>query len=126
MRGGDPLRGSLVVPGARSMPAGHRPPQRATPGMSLSSHPTVPLPSVAERPMPSPLAHAERLTALRATGLLDGSASPVLDRIARLAARLLEAPVALVALVEPGRQSYPGAFGTDRRCAASERGSAIE
>jgi len=48
---------------------------------------------------------------MRATGLLDAPADPAFDRVARLAARLLDAPVALVSLVDEDRQflmSCPG------------------
>jgi hypothetical protein len=45
------------------------------------------------------LATPERLAAVRATGLLDDGGNPLLDRLARLAARLLSAPLARVSLV---------------------------
>jgi GAF domain len=52
-----------------------------------------------------------RVAALRATGLLDGPASEALDRLARLAARVLDAPVALVSLVDRDRQVFAGCIG---------------
>ncbi len=52
-----------------------------------------------------------RLAALRATGLLDGVADPVLDRVARLTTRLLGVPVALVSLVGDDAQHFPGLAG---------------
>jgi len=55
-----------------------------------------------------------RLAGLRATGLLDAGADPAFDRLAALAARLLDAPVALVTLVDADRQvflSCPGLTG---------------
>lgn len=56
------------------------------------------------------LASAERLSALRETGL---SAAPDegMDRFARLVASVLGVPVALVSLVEAGRQVFPGMAG---------------
>jgi PAS domain S-box-containing protein len=52
-----------------------------------------------------------RLAALRATGLLTSQPSPVLDRLARVATRLLGVPVALVSLVDDERQWFPGLAG---------------
>jgi diguanylate cyclase (GGDEF)-like protein len=52
-----------------------------------------------------------RLEALRATGLLDGSPVPVLDRLARIATRLVNTPVALVSLVNETGQYFPGLEG---------------
>ena len=55
-----------------------------------------------------------RLAGVRATGLLDGERDPAFDRLADLAARLLDAPVALVTLVDADRQffvSCPGLGG---------------
>jgi hypothetical protein len=51
-----------------------------------------------------------RVAAVRATGLLDTPA-PALDRLARLAARILAAPVALVSLVDRDRQVFAGCQG---------------
>jgi hypothetical protein len=53
----------------------------------------------------------DRLAAVRATGLLDAPVQPALDRLARLAARILNAPVALVSLVDRDRQVYAGCIG---------------
>jgi len=52
-----------------------------------------------------------RLAALRATGLLDGASSAVLDRLTRLVTRLLGVPVALVSLVDDRGQFFPGLTG---------------
>jgi len=52
-----------------------------------------------------------RLAALEATGLLDGSASGVLDRVARMVTRLVGAPVSLVSLVTGANQHFPGMEG---------------
>ena len=60
---------------------------------------------------PPALTDPERLASLRATGLLDSPPEEDFDRLARLAARLLDAPMALVTLVDADRQllkSSPG------------------
>ena len=61
-----------------------------------------------------------RLKALRRTGLLDATPDPSFDRHARLAAEVLNAPVALVSLVDEDRQLLKGCVGVDEP-AASER-----
>jgi GAF domain-containing protein len=52
-----------------------------------------------------------RLDALRATGLLDSDVTPSFDRLARLAAHVLNAPVALVSLVDSDRQFFKSCLG---------------
>ena len=52
-----------------------------------------------------------RLEALRATGLLDSDISPEFDRLARLASHVLNAPVALVSLVDADRQFFKACLG---------------
>jgi PAS domain S-box-containing protein len=52
-----------------------------------------------------------RLRVLRATGLLDTPSVPGLDRLTQLAARLVDAPVALVSLVDDCRQFFSSALG---------------
>ena len=52
-----------------------------------------------------------RLDALRATGLLDSDVTPAFDRLARLAAHVLNAPVALVSLVDSDRQFFKSCLG---------------
>ena len=61
-----------------------------------------------------------RLEALRRTGLLDSAPDPSFDRHARLAAEVLNAPVALVSLVDEDRQFLKSCVGVDEP-AASER-----
>jgi GAF domain-containing protein len=53
----------------------------------------------------------ERLRALRETGLLDTPAEDAFDRPARLAAKVLHAPVALVSLVDEDRQFFKSCLG---------------
>jgi len=65
------------------------------------------------------LASPSRLAALRASGLLDpGTQSEVLDRLARLTARVLGVPTALVTLVDTDVQRFPGMYGMDNWAAA--------
>ena len=53
----------------------------------------------------------DRLEALRATGLLDSAPDPGFDRHVRLAAEVLNAPVALVSLVDEKRQFFKSCLG---------------
>ena len=68
---------------------------------------------VRSRAATAPVALAEpgRITALRRTGLLDAQQPESLARLARLAATVLAAPVALVTLVEPDRQFFSACHG---------------
>jgi GAF domain-containing protein len=52
-----------------------------------------------------------RLAALRATNLLDSPADRAFDRITKLAARVLHAPVALISLVDSERQFFKSSVG---------------
>ena len=54
-----------------------------------------------------------RLDTLHQLGLLDTPARPALDRLTRLAARVLHAPIALVSLVDEERQFFASAVGLD-------------
>lgn len=54
---------------------------------------------------------ASHLTTLRGTGLLDSPPDAAFDRLTRLAARLLDASVALVSLVDESRQFFKSSFG---------------
>ena len=70
------------------------------------------------------LAHPERLEAVAATGLLDAEEDPVLNRLARLAARTLGAPVALLSLVLEDSQFFAASHGLPEPW-ASERGTGL-
>ena len=59
----------------------------------------------------SAVADPERVAALHATALLDTPAEEAFDRLTRLAARLLGAPVALVTLVDADRQFFKSGVG---------------
>jgi GAF domain-containing protein len=66
----------------------------------------------------------DRLEALQATGLLDSDISPSFDRLARLAAHVLRAPVALVSLVDRDRQFFQSCLGLPEPW-SSQRGSPL-
>lgn len=57
------------------------------------------------------LGDSRRLAALRGSGLLDSPADEVYDRLTRLAARLTEAPVAALSLVDQQRQFFKSQVG---------------
>ena len=65
-----------------------------------------------------------RLEAVYATGLLDTDVSPSFDRLARVAAHVLNAPVALVSLVAADRQFFKSCLGLPEPW-ASERGAPL-
>jgi diguanylate cyclase (GGDEF)-like protein/PAS domain S-box-containing protein len=54
---------------------------------------------------------AERLAALRASGLLDTGAEPMFDRLTQLAARTLRMPMAYISLVDKDRQWFKSRCG---------------
>lgn len=70
------------------------------------------------------LADPARLAALRATGLLEAGSAPVLDRLTRLATRLLGVPISTVSLVDGEGQHFPGMAGLDG-WAAEGRGTPL-
>src|SRR4051812_16555026 len=59
----------------------------------------------------SALSKPRRLATLARSGLLDSPLEAAFDRLTRLAAELLNAPVSLVSLVEQERQFFKSAFG---------------
>jgi GAF domain-containing protein len=67
---------------------------------------------------------SDRLEALHATGLLDSDVTPSFDRLARLASKVLNAPVALVSLVDADRQFFKSCLGLPEPW-ASQRGSPL-
>lgn len=62
-------------------------------------------------PHPTPIDDPARLQSLAETGLLDAPARSVLQRHAQVAARAIDAPVALVSLVDVDRQFFAAAHG---------------
>ena len=74
----------------------------------------------AHRQQPPPaLGDEGRLAALRRTALLDRPPDAALDRLARLAGRLLRAPVALVSLIDRDRQFFTSCVGLPEPWASS-------
>lgn len=61
---------------------------------------------------PSPITDLERLAALRDTDLLDTPTEEAFDQLARVAARVMEAPIALVSLVDEDRQWFKACIGS--------------
>jgi GAF domain-containing protein len=57
------------------------------------------------------LREPRRLAAVRSTGLVHGPPDPALETLARLCARLLDVPVALISLVEAERQFFAASCG---------------
>ena len=57
------------------------------------------------------LGNVRRLKALRETRLLDSATEEAFDRLAQLAAKLLNAPVALISLVDDDRQFFKSCVG---------------
>jgi GAF domain-containing protein len=70
------------------------------------------------------LADPVRLQAIADTGLLRMKEDPVLHRLTRLAAKTLDASVALMSLVEEDRQFFAGSYGLPEPW-ASERGTGL-
>jgi hypothetical protein len=68
------------------------------------------------------LENPARIEALGRTGLVGGKEDPILHRLTRLAARALEAPVALVSLVAADRQFFASSWGVPEPW-ASDRGT---
>ncbi|MEX2583054.1 MAG: PAS domain S-box protein [Gemmatimonadota bacterium] len=62
-------------------------------------------------PLSEALRSPGRLAALETTALLDSAAEESFDRLTSLAARLLDAPMALVSLVDADRQFFKSCFG---------------
>lgn len=63
--------------------------------------------------------HPERLARLRVTGLLDAPTEEAFDRLTRLAAKLLEAPISTVTLVDTDRQFYLSCVGVPEPLAST-------
>ena len=64
-------------------------------------------------PAPRPVNEAERLARLQEYGILDTGPELRFDRIVRLAAKLLDCPIALVSLVDDRRQWFKAKVGLD-------------
>lgn len=66
---------------------------------------------------PDPVRDPNRLAALRHLSLLDSPPDPAFDRLTRLAATVLGAPIALVSLVDSERQFFKEFFWATRAVA---------
>ena len=75
--------------------------------------------------MPSPVTDADRLAAVRRLLVVHRPPNPVLDRLTRLAAQLVEAPISLLTLVDSDRQIFLSAYGLPEPI-RSERETGIE
>jgi GAF domain-containing protein len=62
---------------------------------------------------PFPSDEPDRLKALKAAGLLDTPATPELDRLTGLAARVFSADIALITLIDEHRQWFKSKTGLD-------------
>lgn len=69
----------------------------------------------------SPILDPERLAALRAANLLDTPPEEAFDQLTRLACRTMEAPIALVSLVDGKRQFFKSCIGPLPEHIQSER-----
>jgi PAS domain S-box-containing protein len=74
--------------------------------------------------MPSPTDASERLAAVSGTALLDTPPEEAFDRLTRMAARLLGAPVSLITLIAEDRQFFKSATGLPEPW-ATRRGSPL-
>jgi signal transduction protein with GAF and PtsI domain len=60
---------------------------------------------------PNPITNPARLEVLRRTKLLDTESEEALDQLSRVAARLLDAPLALISLIDENRQFFKSCVG---------------
>lgn len=72
-----------------------------------------PIPPPAETLFPIALNESQRLVALERSGLLDTLPEEAFDRLTWLAARTLDAPIALLTLLTPTRQWFKSRIGLD-------------
>jgi len=78
---------------------------------------------MSKHPLPK-TSDVARLRALRQTALMDSSAEASFDRLTRLAARILGAPIALITLVDEDRQFFKSCVGLPEPW-ASRRGTPL-
>jgi GAF domain-containing protein len=76
-------------------------------------------------PVAQAVADAGRLTALHRTGLMDTEPDERFDGLARVAAKALHAPMALVSLVDKDRQFFKSCIGLTKEPWASQRGTPL-
>jgi GAF domain-containing protein len=76
-------------------------------------------------PVAQAIADAGRLAALHKTGLMDTDPDERFDGLARVAAKALHAPIALVSLVDKDRQFFKSCIGLTKEPWASQRGTPL-
>jgi len=76
-------------------------------------------------PVARAVADAGRLAAVHRTGLMDTEPDERFDGLARVAARALHAPMALVSLVDKDRQFFKSCIGLTKEPWASQRGTPL-
>jgi PAS domain S-box-containing protein len=69
---------------------------------------------------PVPQGESQRLSALRACGVLDTPAHPAFDALTRLAGRVCDAPIAAVVLVDKDRQWFKSMVGLEGKQTSRE------
>ena len=75
-----------------------------------------------ERPVALPgIKDPARLQAVRDTGLLDAPPEPALDRLASLAAKVLNTPVAMVSIIDEERQFFSSCLGVPEPLASARQ-----
>jgi excisionase family DNA binding protein len=94
-------------------PGGHRRIAQGDVRKLLQNRAGQPGAGLVEAPAPPADIDAEpaRLAATRASGLLDTPAHASYDRIVRLASQVLDAPIALITLIDADRQWFKARFG---------------
>lgn len=86
-------------------------PRTDPPGRQLTGKRSVATAPILKAPIPEN--EAERLAALRASGLLDSPPEERFDRLTRLARQLFNVPIALVVLIDSERQWFKSRQGLD-------------
>jgi GAF domain-containing protein len=84
-----------------------------------------PEPSAAPAPVLEAVRDRRRLAAVQRSGALSGARRPALDRIASVAARVLNAPVSFVTLVDEDQQLFAGCIGLTKEPWASARATPL-
>jgi GAF domain-containing protein len=79
------------------------------PGSSGSNGAAIGAPA----PPPAVVTDADRVAAVHGSGMLAVRDNPAFDRLARLAMRILDAPVALVSIVDRDRQVFASCIGIE-------------
>jgi PAS domain S-box-containing protein len=109
-----PRNGSFEEPGSGGNGRTDCPERRAR-SIFAAAFPRVGRAAQSQVPMIDPRIEAvrdpTRLATLRCAALLDSPAEDSFDRLTRLAAKVLKAPIALVSLVEEDRQFFGSCFG---------------